>query len=143
MRLSEESKGRRFLILVPVWLVLGCLIAWHALCLREYLGIAGSLGLRGAAEPTTPMKAIYPGFAADAQTWVRHALALLDGNDVRLRWTTIDNAPFGREVHWNSAWAWAIAGAGKLDHAITGTTPLSALKPEAFAAGLAGKKPAF
>ncbi len=36
----------------------------------------------------------------------------------------------------------AVAGV-KLDHAITGTTPLSALKPEAFAAGLAGKKPAF
>jgi carbonic anhydrase len=31
----------------------------------------------------------------------------------------------------------------KLDAAITARTPLSALKPEAFAAALAGKKPAF
>jgi carbonic anhydrase len=31
----------------------------------------------------------------------------------------------------------------KLDVAVTGRTPLSALKPEAFAAALAGKTPAF
>ncbi len=31
----------------------------------------------------------------------------------------------------------------KLDTAITARTPLSAMKPEAFAAALAGKKPAF
>lgn len=31
----------------------------------------------------------------------------------------------------------------KLDNAITAATPLSALKPEAFAAALAGRKPAF
>ena len=31
----------------------------------------------------------------------------------------------------------------KLDAAITARTPLSALKPESFAAALAGKKPAF
>ena len=29
-------------------------------------------------------------------------------------------APFGREVHWNSAWAWTIAAAGELHEAITG-----------------------
>lgn len=120
MRLSQESTARRLGILAPLWVVLAILLFVHATQIRDYLAIAGSLGLRGAPEASTPLRATYPGFAADAQTWVRHALALLEGHDVRLRHTDIDNAPFGREVHWNSPWAWAIAGAGKLDQWVRG-----------------------
>jgi len=97
------------------------LLVVHAQTVKEYLSIAGQLGLRGQPEARTPLRQAYPAFAADAQTWVRHALALLEGNDVRLRYTTIDNAPFGREVHWNTAWAWTIAGAGFADHWLTGS----------------------
>ena len=71
--------------------------------------IAGQLGMRGAAPAATPLTQAYPAFAADAQVWVRHALSLIEGDKLQLRYTTIDNAPKGREVHWNSAWAWAIA----------------------------------
>jgi tetratricopeptide (TPR) repeat protein len=120
MKLSHESPARRWAVLVPVWLVLGALIFAHAVYVDRYLTVAAGLGLRGATEPGTPLQAAYPGFAADAQTWVRHALTLLEGDQVRLRRTDIDNAPQGREVHWNSAWAWTIAGAGKLDHVLTG-----------------------
>ncbi len=121
MRLSYESRRWRVAVLVPLWIVLAALLAGHARGVRDYLAVSGSLGLRGSPEATTPLGATYPGFASDAQTWVRHALALLEGRDIRLRHTTIDNAPWGREVHWNSAWAWAIAGAGKLDHWVNGT----------------------
>jgi tetratricopeptide (TPR) repeat protein len=120
MKLSHETPARRWAVLVPAWLVLGVLIFGHAWYLQRYLGVAEGLGLRGDATAGTPLQAAYPGFAADAQTWVRHALTLLEGDQIRLRWTDIDNAPHGREVHWNSAWAWAIAGAGKLDHWLTG-----------------------
>lgn len=120
MKLSHESVALRWAVLIPAWLILGALIAAHAIYLERYLGVANGLGLRGAANAGTPLQAAYPGFAADAQTWVRHALTLLEGDQIRLRWTDIDNAPHGREVHWNSAWAWAIAGAGKLQQLFTG-----------------------
>jgi tetratricopeptide (TPR) repeat protein len=75
--------------------------------------------LRGAQAPVTPLKQAFPAFAADSQTWIRHALTLLESHSLRLRHTDIDNAPYGREVHWNSAWAWVIALAGQCDHWLT------------------------
>jgi len=120
MKLSHETPALRWAVLIPAWLVLGTLIFGHAWYLQRYLGVAEGMGLRGAAQAGTPLQSAYPGFAADAQTWVRHALTLLEGDQIRLRWTDIDNAPYGREVHWNSAWAWTIAGAGQLDHWLTG-----------------------
>lgn len=107
--------------MAAAWICAAVLLVVHAQTVNEYLTIAGQLGLRGQPEATTPLTQSYPAFAADAQTWVRHALALLEGTDIRLRHTTIDNAPDGREVHWNSAWAWFIAGAGWIDHWLTGT----------------------
>lgn len=120
MQLSNESPRQRWLIMAAVWVVLTTLVVWHALNTREYLDVVGGLGLRGAAAPSTPLKQAFPAFAADAQTWVRHALTLLEGDQMRLRHTDIDNAPYGREVHWNSAWAWMIALAGKMDHWLSG-----------------------
>jgi tetratricopeptide (TPR) repeat protein len=93
----------------------------HAATMREYLDIVGKMGLRGQPQPTTPLQQAYPAFAADAQTWVRHALSLVEGaQGPQLRFTDIDNAPYGREVHWNSAWAWLIGWSGWLDHWLTG-----------------------
>ncbi len=120
MLLSHESYRVRWCVLVTVWTLAAFYLFKQAGVVGEYLALTGKLGLRGAAAPTTPLKETYPAFAADAQVWVRHALALLEGSDIRLRHTTIDNAPVGREVHWNSAWAWCIAGAGWLQHLITG-----------------------
>lgn len=102
------------------WAVCAVALYLHASTMRDYLDIVSQLGLRGAAAPATPLQQPFPAFAADAQTWVRHSLSLLEGNGPQLRFTTIDNAPYGREVHWNSAWAWTIAAAGALDHWLTG-----------------------
>lgn len=120
MYLSHESYRTRWLVLVTVWSLAAFALFQQATLVREYLSIVGQLGLRGAPTASTPLKQAFPAFAADAEVWVRHATALIEGNDVRLRFTTIDNAPSGREVHWNSAWAWAIAGAGKVHHLFTG-----------------------
>jgi tetratricopeptide (TPR) repeat protein len=111
----------RWPVMVAVWLLLGGLMFSHARLIRDYLGVVGGMGLRGEPAATTPLVQPYPAFAADAQTWVRHALTLAEGQQTRLRFTDIDNAPHGREVHWNSAWGWIIALAGKLDHWINGT----------------------
>ncbi|HUL55376.1 MAG TPA: hypothetical protein VLT60_00165 [Usitatibacter sp.] len=120
MRLSHESAAARRVALAAAWLLAAILLAWHAATVRDYLDLAGRMGLRGAAQSPTPLKQIYPAFAADAQTWVRYSLSLLEGDSIRLRHTDIDNAPDGREVHWNSAWAWTIAGAGRIQQAASG-----------------------
>jgi tetratricopeptide (TPR) repeat protein len=120
MQLSRESYRIRWLVLVSVWSLAAFALFQQAGVIKGYLTVVGQLGLRGAPTATTPLKQAFPAFAADAEVWVRHAIALLEGEDIRLRYTTIDNAPQGREVHWNSAWAWAIAGAGKIHHLFTG-----------------------
>jgi tetratricopeptide (TPR) repeat protein len=120
MKFSDESIRRRWIVMVLAWAAVTTLLFVHASIVDQYLQTAGSLGLRGAPAASTPFQSAYPAFAADAQTWVRHALSLLEGDSIRLRYTTIDNAPSGREVHWNSAWAWVIALAGQVDHWLTG-----------------------
>lgn len=120
MLLTQESSRVRWLVLIPLWIAIAGLLYSHARLVERYLGITGALGLRGAPAASTPLVQPFPSFAADAQTWVRHALSLAEGEQVRLRWTKIDNGVHGREVHWNSGWAWTIATAGMLQHKITG-----------------------
>ena len=128
MQLSNESYRTRWLVLVSAWSLAAMLLFFEARLMRNYIDIVDQLGLRGAASANTPLKEGYPAFAADAMTWVRHAITLLEGDHVQLRATTIDNAPYGREVHWNSAWAWTIAGAGWLNHMFTGNPLPSAVE---------------
>jgi len=105
--------------LALAWALAALLLFSDARNVRDFLSRTSALGLRGEAQATTPLTQTYPEFAADAQTWVRHALTLAEGDGLRLRHTDIDNAPDGREVHWNSGWAWAIAAAGGVQHLAT------------------------
>lgn len=120
MQLSTESYRQRWLLLVASWVFAAFALLPQAGLVGRYLDITGQLGLNGKTEAVTPLRQIYPAFAADALVWVRHSVALVEGDQVRLRRTTIDNAPGGREVHWNSAWAWAIVGSGWVHHLFTG-----------------------
>lgn len=120
MQLSHESYRARWVILVCTWLLAAGVFIFQAVLISDYLSLAGQLALRGAPQPNTAMTQVYPAFAADAQKWVEHAVTLHEGDAVRLRYTPMDNAPDGREVHWNSAWAWTIVAAGKLQQMWTG-----------------------
>ena len=120
MQLSQEGYRTRWIVLLAAWAIAAFALFSQANSVRRYLDVVGQVGTRGAPTVNTPMRQMYPAFAADAQTWVRHALSLIEGNDLRLRHTTIDNAPDGREVHWNSAWAWSIASAGWIYHLFSG-----------------------
>ncbi len=102
------------------WLVIALLLVLHAGAVRDHLAVVGQRGLRGQAAAPTPYKMAYLPHAVDAQVWVRFARSLLDGHDIQLRHTNIDNTPYGRDVHWNSAWAWTLAGAGRLQQSISG-----------------------
>lgn len=87
------------------------LVAWHTVRLSALPA--------GAAE-ATPYRLLRPEFTADAHLWIRQATELAEGAGWRNRTTTADNAPAGREVHWNSGYAWWLAAGGRLVHAVTG-----------------------
>lgn len=64
----------------------------------------------GAYQQTT----ILPPASMDMRWWILHAQSLLESDSLRVRETTIDNAPAGREVHWSSGAIWLIAGLARL-----------------------------
>lgn len=55
----------------------------------------------------------------DSYLWNHFGLEVASGRSWRVRRTDVDNYPFGREVHWSSAYTWLIAAAGRLRSAFT------------------------
>ena len=119
MRLTQESPRTRWLIMLGAWALVAALVLWHTRATRDYIAVLDGAGLRGGTA-TTPLRRPCPSNFADAQTWLRYALALQEGAPWQVRFTDIDNAPAGREVHWNSAFAHLIAAAGRIEQARTG-----------------------
>ena len=85
---------------------------------------------------------------ADGNYWFLYARQMLTEGRWRIHWTTLDNTPFGRPVHWSSSYSWwmillakarAVVGGGTaLDHlawaADNGEAILHALFVAAFVA---------
>ena len=105
--------------MLGAWALAAVLAVPHTLALRDYVGLLDRAAQR-VPPIATPMRHIIPTNYADAQTWVRYALTFDAGAPWQVRFTPNDNAPAGREVHWNSGFAHLIAGAGRLRHALTG-----------------------
>lgn len=120
MLLTRETSRTRWLVLGATWVVLATFLAFHVQQIRGYIGLLDSMCRRGATQLSTPLQLPTPTMFADAQTWTRHALGVLETNDWRVRHTQIDNAPIGREVHWHSGLAWLIALGGWARHLVTG-----------------------
>ncbi len=118
MRLTSESRRQRWLILVCVWVLIAMIAAFDTLALRDYVTLLDDSALINAT--SLPLRRSVPSDYADAQTWVRFALALDSTGDWQLRHTDIDDAPDGRAVHWSSAFAHVVALGGKLRRASTG-----------------------
>lgn len=57
-----------------------------------------------------PRTYIPPPTDLDGRWWIEHAETMLQQGNLRIRHTERDNAPQGREVHWNSAIPWMLAG---------------------------------
>lgn len=52
---------------------------------------------------------VLPNSSVDARWWVMHTKKMLREGTWRVRGTTLDNAPEGREVHWSSFLMWVLA----------------------------------
>jgi hypothetical protein len=91
---------------------------------HAYLVDTVTVRLCNEADRNIPVENRMPVFlseiAFDGYTWNRHAEKLGEGGQWRVRHTDFDNAPEGREVHWNSAFAWYLRGLGELRRAATG-----------------------
>jgi tetratricopeptide (TPR) repeat protein len=119
---------RPWLALAATWLLLALLIVLHTRAVLEYVRFLDGLGPGGTSEARTPMRQVVPAHYSDAQTWARLLLDAGENRDARIRFTTSDNAPVGREVHWSSAFAWLLRGAAALQRSISGETPARALE---------------
>lgn len=108
MQLTSESPRTRWLLLFAAWGVCTLAIGLHTRAVTDYVTVVDRLGLRGAPAAATPQQQVIPARFADAQMWVRHARAGRDAGEARVRFTRVDNAPHGREVHWASPLAWII-----------------------------------
>jgi len=72
----------------------------------------------GSVLPHQP--GIYTAVALDGYEWIRLSREMVRQGHWRLGWTDTDNAPKGREVHWNSGFAWWLVLLGRMDSGLTG-----------------------
>lgn len=123
-----ESPRPRWSILATTWLVCAALVLSHAAAVRDYLALLDSAAPLPAGAPALPLTQVLPARHADAQMWVRHALAAQEAGALRVRHTPADNAPAGRAVHWSSPPAWLLRTAAAVQSAVTGHTGAAALE---------------
>lgn len=119
MILTRESRRTWWCVMLAAWGLAAVLAVCHVQASLQYRDLMDRAAER-VPPLSTPMRHIVPTNYADAQTWVRYALTSEPGAPARVRYTHDDNAPEGREVHWNSAFAQLIADAGELRAAFTG-----------------------
>src|SRR3954468_3964343 len=117
MVLTRESPRIRWAIMGATWILVALLAAWHSRATKDYVALLDSVGHPAQA---TPLQRPLPGSFSDAQTWVRFALSLQEGGGWQLRHTDIDNAPYGRDVHWSSVFAHLVSAAGRIEQHFTG-----------------------
>lgn len=56
----------------------------------------------------------------DPYAWMAHTRDLMASNGWRIRWTFMDNAPYGREMHWSHPLIWTLRGMATGIIAVTG-----------------------
>jgi tetratricopeptide (TPR) repeat protein len=104
------------------WVVLALCVAWPLT--HAFLVSSVTVRLCEDLDQGIPQDKRLPVFlheiANDGYVWNRYAEELGQNGRYRLRFTTFDNAPDGRAVHWNSAFAWYLRALGELRKAQTG-----------------------
>ncbi len=117
------------------WLLAASFIVWHANSVERYLDRVTAT--RFSADPVgTPLQRIPQAIAPDGQMWIRHSLGLQENGTWRLRSSDIDNAPHGRPIYWNSAWALWLSACGRVRAAVTGELLPAAIESASLWANL-------
>lgn len=71
----------------------------------------------------------------DARWWVLHTETMLKNREWRVRTTTLDNAPEGREVHWSSLLIWILSGLAGMLSLVSGEPAHTLVAEAAMLAG--------
>lgn len=74
------------------------------------------------AKPTEVLPVPLLEIAFDGYEWCNHAEHLGENGGWQMRYTHLDNAPEGREIHWSSGFAWYLRGLGEIYRHFTGDT---------------------
>ncbi len=106
-----------------LWILLSCVVAQLFLIGQEnYLviqtvGKVTAIRLNDAPSHeaelpvgTREQHLILPAGSMDARWWTLYAEQMLREHRLRIRHTSLDNAPEGRDVHWSSLLTWLLAG---------------------------------
>jgi hypothetical protein len=81
-------------------------------------------------------RVVLPAVGTDGYHWIMQTERMLAGGGLRGRETAVDNAPYGREVHWSSPLRWWLGGLATVRSlARPGLTPPQALEQVATWAG--------
>jgi hypothetical protein len=107
-----------FLLWLGGWALAVSFVLWHANSVERYLDRVTATRFTNAPLDT-PLRRIPQAISADGQMWVRHSLAMAESGAWRLRSSEIDNAPEGRPIYWNSAWALWLSACGRMRMAFT------------------------
>lgn len=123
MTTTEVSAPARsgFRIWLCGWLLAVCFVLWHGWAVDRYLDRVSATQFTAEPSPT-PLQRIPQYFAPDGQMWIRETLDLVEKGQLRLRNSTLDHAPEGRPVYWNSGWAWWLTGCARVRMLFTGET---------------------
>ena len=125
---QQPSNNPNIFLKIAPWLGLALTIALSIAWVLTHAYMVYNVTVRicEEADSKIPKEERVPIFlseiAFDGYLWNRHAEHLGKNGSLRLRFTDFDNAPHGREVHWNSAFAWYLRGLGEIYRAINGDT---------------------
>ncbi|HVM60176.1 MAG TPA: hypothetical protein VMV72_04850 [Verrucomicrobiae bacterium] len=64
----------------------------------------------------------------DPYYWITYARQMAGTGQWRIRYTYVDNVPYGREVHWSQSVTWTLVGFGYARHLLTGESMYDAIE---------------
>ena len=101
-----------------LWILLGLLLlAGHIGFFTWHTDHAAQSFNRSTVPPDTIEGVPEPRFflETDSYAWLAHTRDLMNSGDWRIRHTFMDNAPYGRDMHWSHLLIWTLRGMGTLD----------------------------
>ena len=123
---AEQHRGRQERAAwVGFWVALALALVWvfgHAFVVDAVTVRFCNQADAAIPNPQDRLPLFLAPMAFDGYVWNRHAEYLGRNGELRLRKTDFDNAPHGREVHWNSAFAWYLRALGEIYRVFSGNS---------------------